>query len=339
MLTEERVLLVGNSQQIERFLFEAIEPIVELSQVEEVWSYNKTPIIMNEFYNSEIEAKKMTDTKILFVPEELNDSDEFIKFCHVNRFECGETIKTQKFDTRKDECFLCRIGNHTESMEKFNKTTKRKSDLIIYESDNFFVKVELGCLIPGMLMVNPKQHHYSAARLPTEQFEEYFEVLADTELILKKTYGDLPVIFFEHGSAPTGFSSHAKSIVHAHTHVAIGCKFDEKYLDMVHLRPINHIAELYKSKYLSYQCGTDGQLLAVNDPRVYVQRQYPRQVIGLMNGIPNALTNWRIEPFEENMKSTFNDILRSLRADDYCQRIVQRTKGFVEGYPMREDFE
>ncbi len=337
MLTFNKVVLVAEPQSLERFNFEAIETITDLSMVEEVWSNNKTPVILREFYDAD--SLKGNFNK-LYVPNELRDEHDFIAFCHGNGFECGEICQGQKFDTSKDECFLCYIGNHEGTVTEFNINAPQFPLMIIYESENFFVKIELGCLIPGMVMINPKSHYFSMARLPEEQFEEYYEVMKDTEMILKGTYGkDKPVIFFEHGSAPTGFSSHAKSIVHAHTHVAIGCEFEKKYLDMVKLQPVAEIKSLYKTKYMSYQCGTDGELLAVSDPRVYVQRQFPRQVIAYMNGIPNELSNWRVEPFYGNVLMTFKDIWNYLNTSkEIPERIVQRTKGFYEALPVRTNW-
>lgn len=335
MLTLRRVVLVAKREMFEQLNFEAIEPIDDLSKVEEIWSYNKTPMIFREFYERDPLKGKYEK---LDIPTELRDINDFIAFCHGNGFECGEVCKSQKFDTTKDECFLCYIGSHEETVEEFNRTTPHFSDIIIYESENFFVKIELGCLIPGMVMINPKKHYYSMARMPEELFEEYYEVKKDVEKLLKMTYGiNLPVIFFEHGSAPTGFSSHAKSIVHAHTHVAIGCEFEQKYLDMVQLKPIEHERELYKAKYMSYQCGTYGQLLAVSDPKVYVQRQFPRQVIAHMNGIPNELSNWRLEPFNCNIQKTYWDIWECLKKNNgISERIRSRTQGFYDAIPVRE---
>ena len=78
-------------------------------------------------------------------------------------------------------------------------------------------------------------------------------------------------------------------------------------------------------------------MLAVADPNVYVQRQYPRQVIGLLLGIENEKTNWRKEGFPENVMATYQDIFEYLRdnKDFLAERIVKATEGFVKGYVMR----
>jgi hypothetical protein len=189
----------------------------------------------------------------------------------------------------------------------------------------------------GMLMINPKKHILSAAAIPDEMLKEYFEVMDDVEFILKLTYGDDDVIFFEHGSAPDGISSHQRSIVHAHTHVAWGVSFAQKYLDAVCLEPVEDIRSLRGKKYMSYQNGTKGQFIAVSDKRVYVQRQYPRQVIADIIGLDNRLSNWRVEPFDENIAETFADIYNCLTKYKcfLSERIVKNTECFVTGYLLR----
>ena len=346
MITVKRVVLIANfgvEEAKKDLRYEAIEIIADIAKIEEVWSKNKTPLFLKgELKKSDF--KKLDQYEVIEVPQFIFGAENFISFCHSNGFECGEPIKDKRFDTSKERCFLCGIANHMEikgPLATYNQRTKRESDCIIYESANFFVKIELGCLTPGMVMINPKAHVLSAAQIPDEQFEEYLQVMKDTEFLLKEIYGrDEPVIFFEHGSAPSGISSHERSIVHAHTHVAVGVKFDQKYIDMVSLKPVEDIRAFSKVKYLSYQEGTTGQLYVCADPEVYVQRQYPRQVIGEILGIDNRLTNWRVKPFEANMTKTHEAFYKFLseKQEFIHPRIVKATEGFVKGYPFRATF-
>lgn len=339
MLTTKKVVLVLHEEHIEDIRYEAIEIITDVSDVERVWRCNKTPAI------EEKNAREvMARYPYITVPEFIFGPEDFISFCHSCGFECGEFCTGKKIDTSKERCFLCAVGHHQDRdgnkltpLFVYNQNTPRINDIIMYESENFFVKIEYGCLKKGMVMICPKEHILSAARIPDSQMAEYEQVMEDVEFLLKAVYGDEPVIFFEHGSAPSGFSSHERSIVHAHTHVAWGVKFDQRYLDMVCLERVNHVKELSETKYFSYQEGAKGQLWAVSDPNVYVQRQYPRQVIGMMLGIPNEKTNWRKEAFMDNIIGTFEDFYRFLKANGgfLCERIKDATDGFVKGYEMR----
>lgn len=342
MITENRVVLVVKDEHTMRDIrYEAIEVITGVSEVLDVWRKNKTPAIL------ERDASEVICTyPCIMLPKFIFGKEHFIAFCHKNGFECGEFVTGYKFDTSKERCFLCSVGNHIDKTGTtinplfiYNQTTPEINDIILYESEHFFVKIEYGCMKKGMLMICPKEHVLSAARIPSGHMEEYEQVKKDVEFLLKAVYGDGPVIFFEHGASPTGFTSHERSIVHAHTHVAWGITLEQKYQDMVSLQEVSDIKKLYTKKYFSYQEGTDGKLLAVWDRSVYVQRQYPRQVIGLELGIPNELTNWRKEAFMDNIKETFKDFYAYLKANHefLCERIALATEGFVEGYPMRKD--
>ena len=342
MITSNKtVLIIQNADTVHDIHYEAIEVIDDVSRVEDVWRRNKTPAMLKE--NAQ---EAILYYPHLMLPSFIFGPEHFISFCHRNGIECGEYCSSEKHNTANDRCFLCEIGQHRDKTGKslnplfiFNQRTPEVNDIIIYESENFYVKIEYGCLKKGMVMICPKEHILSAARIPDEQMDEYEQVMKDVEFLLKAVYGDEPVIFFEHGSDPSGFSSHKRSIVHAHTHVAWGVKFEQKYLDMVCLQEIDSIKELYNTKYFSYQEGTSGKLLAVSDPTVYVQRQYPRQIIGLMLGIPDEKTNWRKEAFMNNIVATFDDIYAYLKVnqDFLCERIVKATDGFVRGYPLRND--
>lgn len=341
MITEKKVVLVVESEStMEDINYEAIEKINDISAVPKVWSRNKTPAILEKDIKDGIKS-----FPYVRVPQYIFGEEHFTTFCHRNGFECGELISGKKYDTSKERCFLCNIGAHIGKNGKainplyiFNQTTEEINDMILYESEHFFIKIEYGCMKKGMLMICPKEHILSAARIPKEHIEEYEQVKEDIEFLLKAVYGNEPVIFFEHGAAPSGFTSHERSIVHAHTHVAWGITFKQKYQDMVCLQEVKE--SLYDTKYFSYQEGTDGKLLAVWDSEVYVQRQYPRQVIGLELGIPNEKTNWRKEVFMDNIKETFQDFYVYLKKHQkfLCQRINEATEGFVKGYPLREDY-
>ena len=335
MITTKKAVLVTSEITESNSNFEAIVPIKDLSEAEGVWRYNKTPIILKENIFS-------TDYSLLYLSPYVVTVDDFIDFCHGNDIECGEYLEKNKYNTFSEDCFLCKSGHHIGYLDyvAFNANISL-DNMVIYQSEHFTVKVELGCMKKGMLMINHKEHILSAAQIPLEQMEEYHQVMQDIEFLLKAVYGeDQPIIFFEHGSHPSGISSHRRSIVHHHTHVFVGIRFEQKYLDMVCLKPISDITQLKSFKYLSYQEGTDGQLYAVWDPKVYVQRQFPRQVIGLMLGLENSKTNWRNEPFSENIVETFKDLYRFLTTNHQflSTRIVNATDCFLKGYSLRTGF-
>lgn len=153
--------------------------------------------------------------------------------------------------------------------------------------------------------------------------------------MLKVAFDGSSVTFWEHGSGPSGKTSHKKSIVHAHTHVVVDFELKEKYQDMVQLRPCFDITEAKYVHYFSYQEGSKGQLMISMDPSVYIQRQYPRQIMADELGFAPDQYNWRKVKFEENTDATLFHLFRTLKecTDD---RIKERTRGFVEGFSNRD---
>ncbi len=91
----------------------------------------------------------------------------------------------------------------------FCNKEKIKDDLI-YESKNFLIKVGLGILAPGQLMIIPKEHYLCFGELPNELEEEHGKLKnLFQELITKKF--STPFLF-EYGIW-------GQSVNHAHEHL------------------------------------------------------------------------------------------------------------------------
>lgn len=324
MITKKRVLMVvQNEIQLKHAeKFEGLKVIYkfDLNTIKEVWANNKTPVVLTDDDVGKYERieRYLLPTKYLtetYVFKKTND--EFCNKCREIGFEPGEYITGKKYNTADERCVLCELAMRkgmNKDLAQYNKLVDKEVDCIIYESDNFYVTSELGSLVPGFLMIVPKPHILSVAQFPKSFYAEYAEVCADVERILKRTFGEEKiVIFFEHGSSPSGMSSHEKSIVHAHTHVLIDHPIQKKYLNMIKMQPINDISIAADTHYFSYQEGIDGQLLICMDPEVYVQRQFPRQVIAEQIGLAPGQYNWRNVAFSENVKASLYKIHRTLK--------------------------
>ena len=332
MITKKRVVL--KSRKKEEFLerFEALEYVNKPSEIQEVWRRNKTPIVSNQF-------PKLLDIasyEIVDIPQELiGDIDNFTDFCHHLELECGEYRTGEIFDTKHDRCFMCEMARHKgfESLAKYNQFIDAV-DCIIYESENFMVVPELGALKQGYLMIVPKKHILSVAQFPAELMPEYFEVCKDVEEILLKAFDGKVVVFIEHGSGPSGKTSHKKSIVHEHTHVIVDFRLSKKYQEMVQMKECEDISVAKDVHYFSYQEGTSGKLMISMDPEVYVQRQFPRQIMADELGLAPDQYNWRWHEFSENTDATLFHLNRMLK-NEKSGRIYERTRDFVLGFSMR----
>ena len=336
MITKNRVILVVTTKVALKFAckFEAIKRINELSEASDVWALNKTPVHFGEL--------PAVGFNIVTLPSNKANSADFTKFCHQHGFECGEEQNGQTYDTSQERCILCEIASYQgmKSLRNYNQNCEREMDCIIYESQHFFVTSELGALKKGYLMIVPKSHDFlSIAQLPQGFMAEYEQVCLDVETILKGTFQQ-EVTFMEHGSAPGGITSHPKSIVHAHVHVVSGFTLDKYYQEMISLKPIETIRKANKVHYFSYQEGTSGTLLICMDPEVYVQRQFPRQVMAEQLHLAPGQYNWRNVSFYENIKASLYNIhtFLSMNSDKLNPRIRERTADFVEGYMCREDY-
>ena len=334
MITKRQSVLMTDKEFEFLTKFEALEFISKVSEIQAVWERNKTPIMV---YQSEADIMQVVEYNVVKVPHELiGKADKFIEFCHKNGFECGEYKTGEIFDTKYERCFLCEIAKHKgfKNLKLYNQFVEKTVDCIIYESPKFYVTLELGALKKGYLMIVPKEHILSVAQFPIEFMPEYQEVCEDIEKILLKAFNGKMVSFMEHGSGPSGKTSHKKSIVHAHTHVVVDFKLKPKYQKMVKMVPCEDIHEAKDVHYFSYQEGSKGQLMISKDPRVYVQRQFPRQIMAEELGYAPEQYNWRKVDFIENIDATLFHIYKELaNIDD--ERIKSRTREFVNGFHLR----
>lgn len=290
----------------------------------------------------------MSKAELDYVPEVLEipfkeiNPDEFIKWAYHNGFEPGEYSTGLKIDTREESCVLCSLVKHkgiSEDTLVYNNNEQNEVDLIIYESPNFIVVPELGSIKPGYLMIVPKKHEYlSIAQMPKMYMPEYEQVCEDVETILKGAFGiNKPVAFFEHGSGPSGITSHAKSIVHAHVHIVIDFELKQKYLDMVQMKPCPDISVAAHTHYFAYKVGAKGNRVCCYDDEVYVQRQYPRQIMAMEMELAPNLYNWRKTHFVENIHTTLYRIWEYLSTNQLSYRIEERTNNFVIPYSRFTD--
>lgn len=334
MITKKRVVL--QTEKKEPFLdrFEALKYVENTSEIQRVWQNNKTPIMVaNHISKLDIISYQLID-----VQEDLiGDIQAFTAFCHSHEFECGEYRTGEVYDTKFERCFMCELARHKGFLDlvKYNQFVEKPVDCIIYESPNFYVVPELGALKQGYLMIVPKRHILAVAQFPEALMPEYHEVCQDVEEMLLKAFNGKTVSFIEHGSGPSGKTSHKKSIVHAHTHVVVDWCLKKKYQEMVQMKVCNDISVARDVHYFSYQEGTKGDLLVSMDPEVYVQRQFPRQIMAEELELAPDQYNWRWYEFDEITHASLFRLNKMLREEQEGSRIWTRTRDFVQGFSLR----
>ena len=209
--------------------------------------------------------------------------------------------------TKKDCAYCQYLDGHTQRNER-----------TVYRSENFFVIPTLGQFITGYLLIIPYQHIMSNGELSKEHLEEFQVVLSDIEYILKLTYPEAKgILVWENGSGTSGKGKAKDSLVHSHVHVAptsltanqikemAGFHFDEL--------GIMDLPNFKEHSYLLMRCPDNEKWLINNDPKVYIPRQYVRQLIAEEYNIPGDAWNWRTHPFEDKMHQTIADIIKTLQ--------------------------
>ena len=194
----------------------------------------------------------------------------------------------------------------------------QKNERTVYRSENFFVIPTLGQFITGYLLIIPYQHIMSNGELSREHLEEFQIVLSDIEYIIKLAYPDAKgILVWENGSGTSGKGKAKDSLVHSHVHVAPSGLTADEIKDMAGFHfdelGIMDLPNFKEHSYLLMRCPDKERWLINNDPKVYIPRQYVRQLIAEEYNIPGDAWNWRTHPFEEKMHETIRDISSALQ--------------------------
>lgn len=226
----------------------------------------------------------------------------------------------------EEDCILCKIYNNRECKGK------KPMDMVIYESENFYVCPAKGALVPGYLMICPKEHILSIAALPENQRQEFEQVLRDVSYILRSIY-KTGIMMFEHGSGVHGMCKHEKSIVHAHLHILptqVRLSDAEMMKIKMHATSYADINQYDKVPYFWY-INQEGKQMITANPEVYIPRQYARQILAESLGIRGELWNWRKNDFKAKIDDTLMSIAEYLKRNHYRLpiRIQERTDSFL----------
>jgi len=112
-------------------------------------------------------------------------------------------------------CLFCQIAKHQASVDG------QPENVILYESDNFYVKPALGHFVEGYCLVITKEHARTMAELDAEECIELNGVIDELTDRLKALYPNSSPnsrCIFEHGAACPSNRAGA-CIDHAHLHV------------------------------------------------------------------------------------------------------------------------
>ena len=197
--------------------------------------------------------------------------------------------------------FHCCCCDHRDGKRSDNEP-------VLYRSENFFVFPGSGQFAHGYLQICPTKHVMSLGELPAEVLEEFEGVLQDVEYLLKLTFNCKSTIVWENGSGAAGVGKAKDSIVHSHVHIIPSntTSDDVKKISGFDFDTVK-VFDLPKYKEFSYllvRTPDDENWIINNDPKLYIPRQYIRQIVAQEYNIPGELWNWRYYSFHENMRQT-----------------------------------
>lgn len=236
------------------------------------------------------------------------------------------------------------IGDHKSNSSGLNGTPTIKdcvycrylagdvgiNERTLYRSKKFFVMPGVGQFTTGYVLIMPIEHIMSNAELNPVDLKEFEEVLEDMEYILKLTYGK-DVLVWENGSGHSGIGKAKDSIVHSHVHLAPS-NLNAETIAEASGYPFTEITledlALYKEhSYLLVRTPDKVHWYINNDPKLYIPRQYVRQLLAEEYNIPGDMWNWRTFPFVDKLHQTVVDIQKALSEnwDDLPERIKRNT--------------
>jgi diadenosine tetraphosphate (Ap4A) HIT family hydrolase len=209
------------------------------------------------------------------------------------------------------ECILC--------------NRKSMGDDILYETDNFFIKVGFMLASAGHMMVISKKHYPCLVDLPETLYDEYLELCNNTESAINKYFGKTFSIDFGPG---------AQSINHQHTHFIplVSPEYEIKDFIKEAIIPtkmkfeksdLNHLKEVYEKEgdYIMFR--TNGEIYVYHIEGKYDMKKHLswRYFIHSIKGAKSVPLRWKDAPLE---LKKIDEIKRKLTRDkirDYFKRI------------------
>ena len=110
-----------------------------------------------------------------------------------------------------NNCPFC-INTRLENNKIANLPT---NDTILFQNNNIYVQVDISPLTIGHILIISNYHYLNFYEMPKEIKDDVIKIKEKLKKIYKELY-NTDVLFFEHGSAQSGYAG--ASIDHAHLH-------------------------------------------------------------------------------------------------------------------------
>lgn len=194
------------------------------------------------------------------------------------------------------DCLFCRI------VKRQAPVTGHPENVILLESDNFYVKPALGHFVEGYCLVVSKEHVRTMAELEVEEFAELEKVLGEVALRLTTLYKS-GICTFEHGAVCPANRAGA-CIDHAHMHILpMDCAVTNQ-LEALRSNRISDLCELRDfgdraQSYIYYEPQPGLRMVYTCDERV--PSQFMRRLLCEQLGMRRSW-DWRVSPYTDDIQ-------------------------------------
>lgn len=216
-------------------------------------------------------------------------------------------------------CRLCGMKQLDRAFPQYYKTP-------LWESERFFAVPSVGSIVPGWLLVIPRDHILRAADLAPAVREELIDFVQFVRRQLISRFG--PTCIFEHGPARRGCATGC-SVDHAHLHlVPTSTDLIHKSGDFIPAPPVIKLrgfapateAAARLAMGCSYLLAVDADDSAALWIAADFQSQLFRRVISAAHGVPREF-DWRLFPRDDVARTTIERIGRAdMSKTDFSKR-------------------
>lgn len=198
------------------------------------------------------------------------------------------------------ECIFCDIFAHKDSA----LPSLKWYDIPVMQSDDFIAVPALGQIVPGYLLIAPREHVFSMAQLARDSRKKLYRFVEQVQE-LQASLWDKPTVF-EHGACRESRRAGA-CINHAHWHLVPG-KWD--------LLPLGTRSEEYPSfeEFVEQTIEVHPYLLVIDQESrcrladgINVPSQYLRRLLAAIVGKPSEW-DYLASPFFENIEQTLDRV-------------------------------
>lgn len=202
---------------------------------------------------------------------------------------------SEKLDSmRIATCNLCQVGLDGPW---YNRPLTSHPD--------FHVLPSLGSIVPGYLLIVPRNHVLSASALSAKGLRDLRSVVAEMRSLLRSHFG--PTVCFEHGPSAPG-SNLGCSVDHAHMHlVPIRAELSDlssiAHLTWEPVEGLHALREKVSGRDYIYFEDDSGRAYVTYFSNSPSEGQLVRRALADFLGLRNTF-DWRTHQFEENMIQT-----------------------------------